>query len=71
MRKANPPNLSSSPLLVSRRDAADALGGVSVATLIRLEKQGVLKPVRLNKNSSTAQVFYRGEDINALAKRGD
>ena len=38
-------------------------GGISIATLARLEKLGVLKPIRINKHSPTAQVFYTGLNL--------
>jgi hypothetical protein len=55
-------------LLISRIDAARMLGNISVTTVMRLEKEGVLKPVRLNPRKPTAQVFYRYESIAALAQ---
>jgi hypothetical protein len=35
---------------------------------MRLEKQGVLRPIRLNKHSPTAQVFFRAADVHALVE---
>jgi hypothetical protein len=58
--------LSHEPLLVSRKNAALMLGGISVATIIRMEARGALVPVRLNPNSTTSQVFYRLSDLKAL-----
>lgn len=55
-------------LLVSRKAACKLLGNISVITITRLEEQGVLRPVRLNKQSETSQVFYRMRDIRALAE---
>jgi hypothetical protein len=52
--------------LYPREQARLILGGISIATLARLEKAGVLKPVRLNKRSPTAQVFYTGVNLREL-----
>jgi hypothetical protein len=57
-------------LLYTRRQAAEQLGGVSLATLKRLEEEGVLKPIRLNKRSATGQVFYRHSNLMAIARGG-
>ncbi|MGB3490211.1 MAG: hypothetical protein WBA62_19130 [Xanthobacteraceae bacterium] len=46
--------------LYSREQARQILGGISIATLTRLEKAGVLKPVRLNARSPSAKVYYKG-----------
>ncbi len=54
-------------LLVSRKDAAQMLGGVSTATIKRLEQAGVLHPRRLRRSLS-AQVFYGIEEIIAVAQ---
>ncbi len=66
--KINPPDLSGQ-LLVSRQDAAQLLGNVSVATLMRLEKLGVLHPVSLNPNAPMSQKFYRSDDILAVSRQ--
>jgi hypothetical protein len=55
-------------LLIPRRAAALMLGGVSIASLKRLELKGELTPVRLNKRSPVSQVFYRRAQIFALAQ---
>ena len=47
------------------------LGGVSVMTLIRLEWKGALKPVRLNPRSKAGMVFYRHDDLLAMAQARD
>jgi hypothetical protein len=52
--------------LYSRRYAARVLGNVHVSTIIRLERKGLLRPIRLNKHSQTGQVFYRVEEVMAL-----
>jgi hypothetical protein len=56
---------------VSRKDAAQLLGGVSVMSLIRLEQKGVLRPVRLNRDAKAGQVFYAYRDLVALAQGGE
>jgi len=55
------------PLLYSR-DQTGRLLNVSVATVRRLERQGLLTPIRLNKRSSTAKVFHRCNEVFALAQ---
>ncbi len=54
-------------LLVNRQRAAAMLGGISTATLIRMEQAGRLKPIRLSGHA-TSVVFYRIEDIQKLAQ---
>jgi hypothetical protein len=55
-------------LLYTRRQTAELLGNVHLATIRRLEKAGRLKPVRLNRNSRLAMVFYRARDVQALVE---
>jgi hypothetical protein len=52
-------------LLFSREQVAQMLGGISIATVRRLEHEGRLKPVRLSR-SPTAMVFFRASDVDAL-----
>jgi hypothetical protein len=54
--------------LYPRRIAREILGGASDPTLRRLEKDGDLQPVKLNKRSATGQVFYRGSDLLRLVQ---
>ncbi|HWZ38597.1 MAG TPA: hypothetical protein VNY08_09885 [Bradyrhizobium sp.] len=54
--------------LYPREQARQILGGISIATLVRLEKAGALKPVRLNKRSPTAQVFYTGVNLREITR---
>jgi hypothetical protein len=56
------------PLLVTRKQAAEMLGGVSIATIKRLEQAGVLRGKRLNGRSPTAQVFYAYQNVVAIAQ---
>jgi len=56
------------PLLVSRRDAAVMLGRVEVGLIKRLEKQGVLHPMRLNPRSPSGQIFFNYDEIVAVAR---
>jgi ribosomal protein S25 len=60
----------SNRLLYTRRQAAELLGNVSLATLKRLEEEGILKPVRLNKRSTVSQVFYTHSNLMAVARGG-
>ena len=61
-KKAKP-----SRLLSSRVDTAVRLGGISIASVIRLEVEGRLRVIRLSR-SPTAQVFHPMEDVEALAR---
>jgi hypothetical protein len=56
------------PLLISRRDAAVMLGRVDVCLIKRLEKMGVLHPMRLNPRSTSAQVFFDISEVIAVAR---
>jgi hypothetical protein len=47
------------------QQAAEHLGGASIATIRRLEKERRLKPIRLSR-SPTAQVFFKAADVAAL-----
>jgi Helix-turn-helix domain len=55
------------PILCTRAEAAHLLA-CSVATVIRLQREGRLCGLRLT-GSRTGQVYFRREDILALAKR--
>jgi hypothetical protein len=68
LRATAPPALDQ--LLYSRKQAQQLLGGVSVATLQRLEARGVLRPKRLDK-SKNGQVFYTGDNLRELVEGGD
>lgn len=63
MEKSN----QTTPLLYSRKEAARLLGNVSIATIIRLEQQGRLKPIRLSRSPS-AQIFFKASDLIALVE---
>jgi hypothetical protein len=67
--KSNNDQYLISDYLYPREHARQILGGISIATLKRLEKASVLKPIRLNKHSPTAQVFYTGVNLRE-AMRG-
>ena len=53
---------------MSRKDAARILGGISIATIIRLEQSGRLRRVRLNLAVKSPKAFYRRGDVFALAE---
>lgn len=53
-------------LLYSRKDVARLLGGIHVSTVARLEKQGQLHPIRLNRFSPNGQVYFRADEVLAL-----
>ena len=65
---AKSPDKSPQQLLISRQDAARKLGCCAM-TLTRLEKDGVLTPIRLSRKP-TGRVFYRVSQIEMLAARG-
>ncbi len=54
-------------LLYSRRDAARALS-VHPMTLLRLEYEGKLTPVKLDPKKQLGKTFYRAADIHAIAQ---
>jgi hypothetical protein len=56
----------SNKLLLTRKQAAERLGGISVSTIVRLEQEGRLQPVRLTPRSG--QVFYRATDLEMLVE---
>ena len=56
------------PLLYSRQATRQLLGGISIASIKRLERNGELTPVRLNRRSATSQVFYKRQEVLALAQ---
>jgi hypothetical protein len=53
-------------LIHSRKQARELLGGISDATLRRLEKAGRLKAIRLS--SQRGQAFYTDESLAKLIK---
>lgn len=59
-------NFFENPLLIPRRETAKLLGGISIATLLRMEKRGQLAPLRL---SPTGPVMHRYSDVLALVDR--
>jgi hypothetical protein len=61
------PDRAASRLLYSRKQTQQLLGDVSIATLIRLERAGILRPKRL-LNSPTGQVFYTHENVVEVAR---
>jgi hypothetical protein len=54
-------------LLYSRQQTAKALGGISVATVIRMEDRGLLDKVRF-AGEETGPVFHRVEQVRELAR---
>lgn len=67
-RRTAPSSLSTvERLLYSRQQTAFALGGISIATVQRLENAGLLDKVRLA--SETGAVFHRIEQVRELARR--
>jgi hypothetical protein len=67
-RTVDTDEIVSGQLLVSRKAACKLLGNVSAITLMRMEEQDVLHPVRLNKLSATGKVYYRMAELRALAE---
>jgi hypothetical protein len=68
--KQAPAKVLDAPLLIERREARRMLGGISGTTIWRLEQTGKLTPVKLD-DSPNAKVFYRYDEIVALAAGGD
>jgi len=59
-------------LLYSRAQTARALGSVSIATVQRMEKRGLLNIVRIaGTPKGKGAVFHRAEQVRALAKGGE
>lgn len=56
-------------LLYSREQVAELLGGISTATVRRMERAGRLHPIRLTGRNS-GQVFFKSEDVLALVQGG-
>lgn len=54
-------------LLYTRDQARYKLGGISIATIIRLEQKGLLHPVKPG-GSRMGKTFYSDEELTALAK---
>jgi hypothetical protein len=52
-------------LLYSREQVAELLGGISTATVRRLEREGRLRPIRLTGRNS-GQVFFKATDVRTL-----
>ncbi|MCK1547181.1 helix-turn-helix domain-containing protein [Bradyrhizobium sp. 179] len=67
-------NVSPSPrsLLVSRDQAREMLGGISVSHLRRLMQAGELQPVFLNastKRQRSGKLYFRYADLEALVDK--
>lgn len=60
-------DLRPAPLLYDRAQTSALLGGVSVATLLRLEAAGRLQGIKLFPNSPTGKVFYPANQVRKLA----
>ena len=56
-------------LLYSRQQTRHVLGGVSLATVQRIENAGLLDKIVL-AGSPTGMVFHRAEQVHALAQGG-
>jgi hypothetical protein len=54
-------------LLFSRQQTRHALGGTSLASIIRLEDQGLLTKVRLAAGTRSGMVFHYAWQVRALA----
>ncbi len=54
-------------LLYSRTQTAHALGGISIATVQRIERRGLLDKVR-PAGSPKGAVFHRAEQVRKLAE---
>jgi hypothetical protein len=56
--------------LYSRRDASPYLGGISVATMIRMERAGTLKPVKPSR-LRLGTTYYEGSNLIAVRRGMD
>jgi hypothetical protein len=56
------------PLIVPRTLTEKLLGGVGNSYVRRLEKMGVLTPIRINPRSPVAMVFHSYAEVLALAQ---
>jgi hypothetical protein len=71
MSQKNQPTIGAvERLLYSRAQTAHALGGISIATVQRMEARGLLDKVRL-AGSPNGAVFHRAEQVRKLAEGGD
>jgi hypothetical protein len=78
VRASASPDIPSEPVIAvigkiySRKVASELfLGGISVASMKRMEAEGILKPVRLNKRSATSQVFYTHDNLMKVITRAE
>jgi hypothetical protein len=60
---------TSTPLLVERAEGCRLLGDISYMNALRLEKLGVLKPIKPH-GGTNSKVYYGMENLLAIA-RGD
>lgn len=65
--KASQRQNQSNQILVSRKQAAEMLGGLSVWTLMYHERQGRLTPVRLS-GKARGQVYYDRLELEAFVE---
>jgi len=54
-------------LLLSREQACEMLGGISISSIIRLEREGRLTPVKLRKDRPASRTYYSVKQVEALA----
>jgi hypothetical protein len=62
-----PPTTLDGRLLVTREEASQMLGGLSLSTLIRMERRRVLVPVKLS-GSAAGKTYYRLGNVVAVAE---
>jgi hypothetical protein len=65
LRSGHIPTTAPAPLLLTRRQTQQVLGGISLSTILRLEKEGALRKIRLGRGGA-AQVFHSMENVRAL-----
>jgi hypothetical protein len=72
-RGARTPPSTLDQLLYSRKQAQQLLGGISIATMQRLEAAGRLRPKRLDPSKTgIGQVFYtRANLLELVGEEGD
>jgi hypothetical protein len=65
--KKSPKKIGGPPLLVDRIEALRLLGDISLSNALRLEKAGILKPIKLI-DAVNGKVFYSYTNVVDAAK---
>ncbi len=65
--RPEPITVSEDQILVTRKQAAQMLGRISLDTIRALEHEGILTRIRLT-GKPTSQIFFRKSEVEELAK---